>query len=202
MTGPSVTLVIGGMGEVRSQISGWATTVVSAVGPHVPRSAVPVSFAGARHLVLGFRDTTDQRDPAAFTESMARNLVAFGQAMGERAKERVVVHCVAGVGRSPALAYGLLVAAGYLPPVALEMVLHARPQAKPNALVVARCDDELDGPVWRTYEDWAQTMDWWGRPDMSRLSVSDRLEALRLVKVKQGPAGQSRPTRLKRSRRD
>jgi hypothetical protein len=163
----------------------------------VPEEVLPVSFAGARRLVLPFRDTTDHLDAGSFTRELAADLVSFAKETQDVPAERVVVHCAKGVGRSPAVAYVLLVGAGRAPADALKTVLQVRPQAEPNALVVAHAAALLGPEVWDAFEDWVRTTDWWECESLARLGDEQRVAALRTIRIKR-PVGEPRPPRAKR----
>ena len=148
-------LIIGSAAELRSHARGWATAVLSTSAPTLVRAD--------RTCVLRFRDTTDAQHPDAFSEDHADVFVRFASTITDRRDERVVVACRAGVSRSPALAYGLLVAVGRSPARALRDVLRARPQARPNPLVVERLDEALGlcGAMTDELDRWARTHLWW-----------------------------------------
>lgn len=96
------------------------------------------------HLVLRFEDL--DHGPASVTlptREHARLVVGFGR---KHAAGKLLVHCVAGVGRSPAAA--LVVLADQYGPGreadALEELLRLRPEAVPNLALTAAADDELE----------------------------------------------------------
>jgi predicted protein tyrosine phosphatase len=167
MTTGGLQLIVGGASELRSHARGWATTLIAAnlvaAGP---------SLTG-RRLVLPFADTADARSARAFSPMMADVFVRFARATPDNPEQRVVVACQAGIGRSPALAFGLLCAVGRPVDQALETVLAARPKARPNPLVVQLLDARLGlrGAMVRELEAWRRTAYWWTvRP--RRLSAS------------------------------
>lgn len=96
------------------------------------------------HLVLRFEDL-DHGPPSVTlpTREHARQVLAFGR---KHAAGKLLVHCVAGVGRSPAAAFVVL-ADRYGPgreADALDELLRLRPEAVPNLALAAAADDELD----------------------------------------------------------
>jgi predicted protein tyrosine phosphatase len=131
-----LSLTIGPRRVFREHGRDWATATVTA-GSQMRASS------GGRHCVLRFRDTTDPRDPLAFTDAMAQAFVRFASTLSDDPAERVLVTCRAGVSRSPALGYGLLVAVGRSPAQAMRDVLAVCPNARPNRLVVDRLDRAL-----------------------------------------------------------
>jgi len=92
------------------------------------------------HKVLRFFDIEDPRQWAA----PARRHVRAGLAFARRtAGRRLLIHCHAGVSRSTALAYAILVdrhGARADEAALLEEILALRPQACPNRLVVRHAD--------------------------------------------------------------
>jgi predicted protein tyrosine phosphatase len=130
--------------------------------------------------VLRFRDTSDAADPEGFSAALADEFVGFAVAGRNHRRERVVVHCTYGISRSPALALGLLVAAGHDPDRAFEHLFRVRPQAQPNALVVERLDGATgsDGALWRVFETWARQQIWWPYPGRRWLADAEPEERL------------------------
>ncbi len=57
-------------------------------------------------------------------------------------ESRLLIHCIAGVGRSPAVALGLL-AKNHSPDAAMQILLDIRPEAVPNILIVTYWDELL-----------------------------------------------------------
>ena len=92
------------------------------------------------HQVLCFHDIDDPRHPAPPRRRHVRDGLVFARAHVER---RLLIHCYAGVSRSTALAYAILVDRhGHDGDEArlLERLLEIRPQACPNRLVVRHAD--------------------------------------------------------------
>lgn len=101
------------------------------------------------HLVLRFVDM-DRPAPPPYTEwpvfrLASRDDVEAGLAFGLR-HERLLVHCHAGVGRSTAMALGILAArlGDGREDTALSELLRIRPEAVPNLHVVSLVDDILE----------------------------------------------------------
>jgi predicted protein tyrosine phosphatase len=99
------------------------------------------------HEVLCFHDIEDASQPTA---PQGRH-VAAGLAFARRHVERrLLIHCFAGISRSTALAYAILIdrarAHGDHPDerAVLESLLALRPQACPNRLMVRYADALLD----------------------------------------------------------
>jgi len=110
---------------------------------------------GATHVVslhdpdqvayrLAVCDDTDPSLAHAPTRWTAQAVLHFGQRLGPDA--RVLVHCEAGVSRSTAAAVLLLAQATGDAALAVALVVAARPQARPNPLLVAHGADLLGLP--------------------------------------------------------
>ncbi|WP_264048934.1 ParB N-terminal domain-containing protein [Methylobacterium flocculans] len=107
---------------------------------------------GVPHLRLSFNDaewdgttsfdgSLNRRGIEACTRFHVRRFLSF---LHERAPQRILVHCHAGLSRSPALAIVALVHAGMTVEAACQAVAHAVPEASPNRRVVKCADGELD----------------------------------------------------------
>lgn len=168
-------LLIGGTKDLEDQIQDWPSAVLTAAnGPtsHLPECAVP-----HERLLLFFRDTTDYRDPASFSERHATQFRAFANNLLQTSDpQRVIVHCDDGVRRAPALAYALL-AMAYGDSLAIDELLRLQPNARPNALVVHRL------ARWDTFEDVAHDLGWLPStlPRLARLPRAHQREALARV---------------------
>jgi predicted protein tyrosine phosphatase len=95
------------------------------------------------HKVLRFHDIEDPRAPAPPRGHHVRAGLDFAR---RQAGRRLLIHCHAGVSRSTALAYAILVHRHAAPgdeARVLERVLEIRPQACPNRLVVRYADTLL-----------------------------------------------------------
>ncbi len=176
-------IVIGGTKDLENQIRHWPTAVLSAAnGPtsYLPECAVP-----HERLLLFFRDTTDFRDPASFSDRHATQFLAFAHKLLRTSNaQRLILHCDDGVGRSPALAYGLL-AMAYGESLAIDELLRLAPRSVPNALLVRRLAWGRSSPktLWATFEDVAHDLGWLPStlPRLARLPRANQLEALARV---------------------
>lgn len=116
-----------------------ATHLVSLLDPgvsvHRPRCVAPEN-----RLLLAFMDHENAEAPHAPRLEHIERLLHFGKRIPSGAK--VVVHCEAGVCRSTAAAFLLLVQAMGTEKAeeALEIVRQVRPVALPNLLIVAHGD--------------------------------------------------------------
>lgn len=114
---------------------------------HVLTLASPDAEVAARDVpatVLRFNDITEPR-PGFISPSaeMIRTIITLGQELP--AEATLLVHCFAGVSRSPAAAYVLACAAsvsGDEAPIAQRLRM-ASPKATPNALMVSLADQIL-----------------------------------------------------------
>lgn len=142
-------------------VQGWATAIVSLVdrpGLEVER---PDGLLTENHLVLQFADVTSAEDGVPVTAAHMERLIVFARGLPSRS--RVLVHCSAGIGRSPACALGIHLARGHRLATTFRRMLVDRPAAQPNPLVVLELDELLGatGRVWRFYHRWAQRQPWW-----------------------------------------
>ncbi|ONH84237.1 hypothetical protein APZ41_005340 [Roseomonas mucosa] len=131
------------------------------------------------HLVLTFVDLDEPPPPAYVGMERFRmaeradveNALTFARAAG---RDRLLVHCNVGVGRSTAVALAIL--ADRLGPgherQALDEVLRLRPQAVPNLRVLALADEALrrDGELVRVVQAWEET-----KPENARHRSYNRL---------------------------
>ncbi len=93
---------------------------------------IPPSRIGKeRHLSLIMDDVEDYRHPHAPQRHHLEELVAW---LDPQHCECLLIHCVAGVSRSTAIAFGLLCQTMSVTSAAEELV-RIRPQASPNALI-------------------------------------------------------------------
>lgn len=119
---------------------GWPTRILSLVGDDL-RFDLPCF--GPHHLIARFHDVEVKREgyvsPTPEIVSAALEHVA-----GLRDEDRLLIHCHAGKSRSPAIALGILVAAGMTPEDALAKVKSLRSFIIPNRLMVSILDDILD----------------------------------------------------------
>lgn len=108
-----------------------------------PDAALPV-IASSQHLVLRFNDiagsTKGLTEPS---RADIEKLIAFAGTW--RGPAPFLVHCWAGISRSPAAAYIIACArkAGTEQDLA-RALRHASPQATPNPLIIALADDILN----------------------------------------------------------
>lgn len=150
-------LFICGKSEVHGFAGSRLTHLLSIEDPGTPK-ATPMWFHGV-HEQIHFNDAENDRDVAIYGGKLpcrqtVQAIVKFGDECLRRSKASepvtAVVHCFAGVSRSPAAAFVLAsqaLGAGR-EDEALRFVLMLRPQAIPNELVV-RLADELIGAEGR-----------------------------------------------------
>jgi predicted protein tyrosine phosphatase len=114
------------------------------IGLLAPDQPVPLIEAGPRRLTLRFHDIAELQDGlvAASADQIAE-LLAFGRAFP--AEATLLVHCWAGVSRSPAAAFALACAAAPERPESMiaQALRQASPSATPNPLLVRLADDQL-----------------------------------------------------------
>lgn len=115
------------------------THVASLISP----DAEAPEIVGVERLVLRFNDIAEPREGLVTPDaSIIERLFAFADAAGEGP---LLVHCFAGVSRSPAAAYALACRrAGAGEEARLAQALReASPEATPNPLMVALADAAL-----------------------------------------------------------
>jgi predicted protein tyrosine phosphatase len=148
------------------QVAGvCAPTAVVSLLPDADADRLAVAW-GANRLALDIPDRNGQGDhPWAI--KAARALLAFGATLS--ADDRVLVHCAAGVSRSPAAALlmdiGWLVAQGYavddaLVAGAVDRLRAVRPTSYPNGSLLDAADSLLAarGAVSRAREAFARVV--------------------------------------------
>lgn len=118
---------------------GWPTRIVSLVGDDL-RFELP-SF-GPHHFIARFHDVeVETQGYVAPTPEVLQAALAHAAGLGD--EDRLLIHCHAGKSRSPAIALGVLVAAGLTPADALARVKALRPFVIPNRLMISMLDELL-----------------------------------------------------------
>lgn len=110
--------------------------------------APPLLLAPERHLRLGFHDIekqeTEKHEPGI---DQIATMIAFAEHHRKSGARHLLIHCMAGVSRSPAAAYILSVSVRKEDPLrSANKLFQAAPFASPNMLMV-RHADKLGG--WR-----------------------------------------------------
>ena len=150
---------LGELGRVSRSVS--ATHIVSVLHP-ADRMSLPRGVKRSHHLRIDMDDTDDIRAPFA---PVASHITEVSTWCGELAEDsRLVVHCLAGISRSTAMALGLL-AEGYDPDRAVRLLSRIRRQATPNPRLVALWDAHLalDGALIAATERVFQKPAWMRR---------------------------------------
>ena len=129
------SLVVCPLREATARIqSGSVTHAVSLVDPDTE-----IVHRAPCHLVLAMEDSLcGAGSPDA---GHVAAMVAFIRTMPPDA--RLLVHCHAGIGRSPAAAIGMLAAIGHSPEDAVAKVAAIRPFMMPNKAIIGHFDDIL-----------------------------------------------------------
>lgn len=122
-----------------------ATHVLSLLDPGVEAEMVP-GVAASDHLVLHMEDTESDLDVGAPSHEDVLRILAFASRIPDGAF--LVVHCHAGISRSPAALLAILAQEGSGSPASCRMaarkVREVRPQAAPNRLIAWHADNILD----------------------------------------------------------
>lgn len=126
-----MNLRVASLAQARTLVGeGWPTHVVSVVDPDCL-----VSCPGLLHLVV-------EKPDGGFLERHGVDaIIAFAQTIPPDA--RLLVHCHAGISRSPAAAIGILATWGIAPGVAVAEVALARPIMLPDTGFVDAFDEVL-----------------------------------------------------------
>ncbi|MBP2235193.1 putative protein tyrosine phosphatase [Sinorhizobium kostiense] len=139
-SGWPVRVIVGSQTEARHNRAFWTPTHLISIRAPATRLLSMIELPPERHLELFFGDATDPDAPDAARAEAISATFAFVDGLPEDA--HLLIHCLRGIGRSTALALGIL--ARYMAPEAAAAALHAlRPEAKPNRHVVGLCDAEL-----------------------------------------------------------
>lgn len=99
-------------------------------------------LAQVPHLVLAFHDveTAGMRRAVPFS---SRHLSVFLDFLADHDPRRLLVHCVAGISRSPALVLVAAVARGVAPQAAVDALCTPDPGVQPNRLILGVADSCL-----------------------------------------------------------
>lgn len=131
-------LIVTPLSEAKARIvSGWATHAISLLDPGT--EMIPRASGG--HLVVFVEDITgDRRSGGGSTPASAdlERILRFSAALPTDA--RLVVHCHAGIGRSPAAALAILIQAGSTVSSAVDTIGHMRPWMSPNLAILRHAE--------------------------------------------------------------
>lgn len=126
----------------------WPTVAVSLIDTDVK----DFESVGPHHLVIRANDVgktahVSRADVVKVLEFMA----------GTRWTERILIHCMMGLSRSPSIAVGVLIGMGMPWEEAFDTVAKMRPQMMPNPDIIAVIDDHfgLDGDLSSRASEWA-----------------------------------------------
>jgi len=134
----------------------WATHTISLLDPDFSNEIMNLPVASEKGLVQRyyFSDICKGRD---FTFSSGKSKLASSKQILDilefttplQSKDKLLIHCHAGISRSTAVACGVLCQHGLHPNESVKYILSIRPQALPNKHVLALFDDilKLDGSL-------------------------------------------------------
>jgi len=132
----------------------WATHTISLLDPNVD---ITLPIAGKESLLRRYyfydidpKDTlSDSFKPA--TPEQIQDILEFSARL--EPTDKLLVHCHAGISRSPAVAIGILCQHGLTPKKAFTHVLQIRPSGFPNRHILALFDDilRLEGKLVAEY---------------------------------------------------
>lgn len=152
MAKPNSQIVVASLRTAHQKAENWADQVIS---------LVDLSFRKFwkfetvdQHLMLKF-DDVDFDCPSGPTEDLIRKALDFA-----RDDTRIVVHCHAGLCRSTAMAFAILVRRGLSYEEAISKVLESSFDAWPNNLVIRHADCILnhDGKMVEFISNWKKNV--------------------------------------------
>jgi predicted protein tyrosine phosphatase len=121
---------------------GWADQVVSLLDPRIPQAIIPtpetLGISAANWTCRFFEDRGDNRGA---TFETVRDILA-----SIRPDTCVLVHCHAGMSRSPAIAIGILIQRGVAPATAIrtifaqDLIDNEGDFMEPNELIISHLD--------------------------------------------------------------
>lgn len=127
---------------------GWAQQVVSLVDPDISHADIPTAamlgVTERNHHTEYLYDCEQQRTPGAPSLAAVVRILNFA-----RLDTRILVHCHAGMSRSPSIAIGLLIARGIPAQAAMRLVFaqnlvdHEGSYMEPNELLLRHLDRRL-----------------------------------------------------------
>ena len=163
MSDAAVSLRVLSWKEAAAFVHLWPTHLVSLVDPDDADLVASSPRPDLVRLELFVGDVTDPGHPHAATEEDVARIVAFGEELPDGAK--LLCHCRAGIGRSPAAALIALVASGLPAERAWKRLRLARPRSRPNPWLLLLGDRQLtaagrDG-VFTAWIGWAHRQDFW-----------------------------------------
>ena len=130
----------------------WPTHRISLLDPDDAALAAVSPRPDLVTIEMEVADVTDPTHPHAATAGDVQRLVEVGAHLPSGS--RVLIHCRGGIGRSPAAAMIVLVAAGRSPEQALEQVLQVRRQARPNPWLLLLADHQRRVPRSGLFPVW------------------------------------------------
>ena len=125
----------------------WATHIISVLDPDYPLE-VPKPNPNSLLRRYFFHDIStcffmadEMANFKLATCEQIQDILEFTAALQEH--DKLLIHCHAGISRSTAVACGVLCQHGISPALAVKLVTRIRPQAFPNAYVIALFDEKL-----------------------------------------------------------
>jgi len=126
----------------------WATHTISLLDPDIDAHLlkIPEATASSQLKRCYFHDLTPDsamlkylNNPILASKKQLEEVLAFSESV--ELKDKLLVHCHAGISRSTAVAIGILYQHGLNPREATQQVLTIRPQAFPNHYILELFDD-------------------------------------------------------------
>ena len=116
----------------------WPKKAISCLDPKWPWVGKPLCSAHRQWL---FDDTDNPADLAAPTGADIRGILSFVEDL--TLDDEILVHCEAGISRSPAIAILILIQLGMTIDEAIRELFRIRPNAWPNLLILTLGDEIL-----------------------------------------------------------
>lgn len=160
---PDIDLQVLSWKEAAAYVHLWPTHLISLVNPDDADKVAASPRPDLVRLELFVGDVTDPEHPHAPRDHDVCRIVEFGQRLGDG--DRLLCHCRAGIGRSPAAGLIALVAAGLPVDRAWKQLRTARPIARPNPWLLLLGDRQLTDAapegIFATWLRWAHRQEFW-----------------------------------------
>ena len=100
----------------------------------------PIKSNPETHHIERFRDNREFYLPEGPTLSNITSIVDKIKKWNLNKESEIMIHCTAGLSRSPAIAYAVLIGVGYNILEARDIIFKARPQAVPSIIILHYID--------------------------------------------------------------
>ncbi len=122
----------------------WATHTISLRSPRFVAPDKKNGKSVQRYFYFDDVDPSQVSSDSFLKAATSRQIQAILKFTARlQSKDKLLVHCGAGVSRSPAVAMGILCQHGFMPNEAVRFVYSIRPQTLPNQHIIRLFDDIL-----------------------------------------------------------